>query len=698
MNAMITPLYTKRTPRILVADPSDEERAGLREFLVSEGYDVAEARSGSEAIAAYEGDGCDVVLLNALLPELDGIAVCERITSGRPGSVPAVFIMADAEDEGTVNRAFSAGAADYIHKPVNRAVLGQRLKRAITAQETAKVLDHNTAFSESIISHAVDGILTIDGDRRIRYMNPAILRLFRYTENELMGAGINTLIPSFSLEAYPSIGEAGAKVSTAVECDGFDSLGNTLPVETTVCRFPVDGEWYYTLTLRDITARRHYEEKIQYQAFYDALTGLPNRVFLKERMSYEIARSRRNGAKFALMYLDLDRFKLINDTMGHDTGDLLLQEVARRLKLSIRSDDLVARMGGDEFVVLLPNLFNAELVGKIATKILDAIKEPMLIEGNRLNLSISIGITIFPDDAQDYEMLLTYADVAMYRAKENGKDTFQAFTQELNAKAVERLDLENGLRQAVENNEFVVYYQPKVNTKNMAIVGMEALVRWQHPKLGLISPMSFIPVAEETGLIVPIGAWVLKTACANNQSLQDEGLPPLTIAVNLSMRQFEAQNMVEDILGILAETGLKPDYLELEITESIAMKNAHYTISVIQELQKTGIKFSIDDFGTGYSSLSHINSLAVDKLKIDRSFVSPINGMKEHAIIASTVLSLGKNLNMQVIAEGVETQAQVDFFTDNDCDEMQGYFIAKPMAWESFKQLYRESLLKHGAR
>lgn len=689
---MISTFYEQKTPLILIADDSLLERISLRDFLKAEGYEVAEACNGAEAVTQFHALSPDIVLLDFIMPEMDGITACRRIKGISAGEKIAVFMITSIADEESVDMAYEAGATDYINKPVNHAVLRQRIKRALEAQQTAKDLDHSNAFSESIISHSLEGIVTINAAQKIKYINPAVSRIFNFSEAQLKGADLSVIMPTFNIHDYDDQWLTKILSDTPQEMNGLKGDGGQLPLEVTVGRFQAEGQTYYSLTIRDISSRKSYEEKIQYQAFYDSLTGLPNRVFLKERMSFEIARARRNNTKFAILYLDLDRFKVINDTLGHETGDLLIKELANRLKLAIRTDDLVARMGGDEFVILLPGLFHVELVGKIASKILDTVKQPMVIDGKKLNLSISIGITIFPDDAQDSEMLLTYADIAMYRAKENGKDTFQAFTQELNTRAVERLDLENGLRQAVENNEFVVFYQPKVNTKSLQIVGMEALVRWQHPTLGLISPMSFIPVAEETGLIVPIGAWVLRTACTHNQSLVAEGLPPLTIAVNLSMRQFEAQDMVETVTTILEETGMSPEYLELEITESIAVKNAHYTVSVIQELQKIGVTFSIDDFGTGYSSLSQINSLSVDKLKIDKSFVSPIDGVKENSIIASTVLTLGKNLNMLVIAEGVETQAQVDFFTDNDCDEMQGYFIAKPMTWESFKKLYLENL------
>jgi diguanylate cyclase (GGDEF)-like protein/PAS domain S-box-containing protein len=691
---MFSTLYEKKIPQVLIANSSHQACEKLRLFLSSEGYGVTTRESIEEALTIFEQEHFRVILLEMGSRFELTLEACRQLKSTERGQETFVFftLQEGVEAEAVIDLIYEAGAEDYFSQPLHLKSLHQRIKRVLKAQEVEKALEVNTAFSTSVMGHSQEGIVTLDTDEIIKYINPAATHMFGYCEGELDESPIDLILQGLLVTDFLSSWELRNGGEIHKEMVGRHQTKGEFPLEVSISEFISEDKPYYTLTLKDITAQKNYEEKIQYQAFYDDLTGLPNRTFLKERLSLETARARRNATKFAIMYLDVDRFKVINDTLGHEMGDLLLKELAERLKHAIRTDDLVARMGGDEFVIVLPGLYHVELVGKIASKILEIVKEPMLIQGNKLNVSISIGITVFPDDAEDFEVLLTYADIAMYRAKENGKDIFQTFTPELNAKAVERLGLENGLRQALENEEFVVYYQPKVNTITMKIVGMEALVRWLHPTLGLISPISFIPVAEETGLIVPLGAWVLKQACRDNQSLCKQGLPPITIAVNLSMRQFEAQNMVEMVLEILAETGMDPQYLELEITESIAVKNAQYTVSVIQELQKIGITFSIDDFGTGYSSLSQINSLSVDKLKIDRSFVSPIDGQKENAIIASTVLTLGKNLNMLVIAEGVETQAQVDFFKDNNCDEMQGYFIAKPMPWESFKALYQENL------
>jgi diguanylate cyclase (GGDEF)-like protein/PAS domain S-box-containing protein len=677
-------IFKKKIPLILIVDDSSLARSQMKDFIETQGYKCIVASDGYEAIELFRIHKLDIVLLDFVMPTIDGADTCS-ILRDLPGfDECAVFVMTSLTDEISVNKSYEAGATDYITKPINFAVLKQRIKRTIISQQTERELIHNNAFSHSILNYAVEGILTLDDNLNIKFANPAALKILNYNETNIIGKNVQLLIPNYEIKKIPATG------NWLYELEAIKSDGMSLPIELTVSRFFVD-EYYYTIIFKDITERKQYEEKIKKQAFYDTLTDLPNRILLRERISYEIQRANRSKGKFALMYLDLDRFKLVNDTLGHDMGDKLLVDMAARLKASVREEDFVVRMGGDEFVILLTDLENAEHIGKIANTILDSIKKPLIIDGNSLSLTISIGVTIFPDDGTDYEILLTNADIAMYRAKEKGKNNFQTFTQELNAKAIERLELENSLRRAIEYNEFILHYQPKVNTHTSEIIGSEALIRWQHPKKGLLLPDTFIPLAEETGLIVQIGEWVLRTACQYNKSLQSIGFPNITVAVNLSLRQFEMQNLLEIIKNILDETGLEPQYLELEITESIAMKNVVHTVEVIKELQMIGVKFSIDDFGTGYSSLSHINDLSVNKLKIDKSFVNKISDIKETSIIASTVLALGKNLKMQVIAEGVETQNQVDFLRENNCDEMQGYFIAKPMGPDDFKKMLKRS-------
>ncbi|KZL94278.1 EAL domain-containing protein [Clostridium magnum] len=691
---MIDKMFDKRKSLILVADDSRFMRFTLREFLEKDGYEVIEAKNGKQVLSLFEERKPDIILMDFMMPEIDGVSACAQLQQLPQGRNTPVIMITSLDDEESVNLAFEAGATDYIGKPINWAVLRKRLSRLLQARRTEITLDQNDAFASSIINHAIEGIITIDVNGIIGYINPSAEKIFGYASNEVIGASINMLIPELCYNDCTNLDVNSKFPEKNLEILGRKKNNSNLPLEATISKFYVDDRFFFTIILRDITERRHYEETIRYQAFYDSLTDLPNRLLLKDRIELEISHSKHTNQNLAIMYLDLDRFKLINDTLGHDIGDKLLKEIAVRLKSCVNETDTVARIGGDEFVILLPAIAHEENIGNIATKILETIRETIIIDSHELYISVSIGVTIYPDDGKDVETLLTNADVAMYRAKEKGKNNFQLYTPALNEKALERLAMENSLRRALEYKEFVVYYQPKVSTETEQIIGMEALIRWQHPNWGLVPPAKFIPLAEETGLIVPIGEWVLRTACAQTKAFQNAGLPPLTVAVNLSALQFQLQDLTTMVSNVLEETGLDPRYLELEITESIAMQNVEHTIKMINELKAMGIKFAIDDFGTGYSSLSQLNSFSVNKLKIDKSFVSKIDGVKDHSIIASTVLALGKSMALGVVAEGVENQEQVNFFKLNKCDEMQGYFFGKPMSKEDFEMFYYKKLHK----
>ncbi len=689
---MIQNICDKRKSLILVVDDSKLIRFTFRNFLENEGYEVIEAEDGIAALSLFAKLKPDIVLMDYVMPEVDGVTACTQLQELPNGKSTPVIMVTSLEDENSVNLAFEAGATDYISKPINWAVLRQRLRRLIRARHTEIILDQSESFARSIINHAIEGIITIDINGIVRYINPAAEQIFGYMPSEIIGENINMIIPELSYRDYDNFDINDKFIHMTKEIIGQRKDTSTLSIDLTVSKFYVEEKYFFTIILRDITEQKRYEEMIRHQAFYDSLTNLPNRLLLKERIELEISRAKHTGQKVAVMFLDLDRFKLINDTLGHDIGDKVLKEIAKRLKSCVREDDITSRIGGDEFVILLPGITHEENVGRIANKILNTIKQPLIIDNHELYLTISIGITICPNDGEDDEVLLTNADIAMYRAKEKGKNNFQLYTPSLNAKALERLELENSLRRALEYKEFVVYYQPKVNTKTEKVTGMEALIRWQHPQWGLVPPQKFIPLAEETGLIVPIGEWVLHTACAQNKALQNAGFPPLTVAVNLSVRQFELQDLTKMVLKTLKETGLEPQYLELEITESIAMQNVKHTLDTISKLKAMGVKFSIDDFGTGYSSLSQLSSFSVNKLKIDKSFISKITEEKGNSIIASTVLALGKSLELGVVAEGVENEEQADFCKENNCDEMQGYFFGKPMSNENFEKFYCQKL------
>ncbi|MHB1619641.1 MAG: EAL domain-containing protein [Sulfuricella sp.] len=447
---------------------------------------------------------------------------------------------------------------------------------------------------------------------------------------------------------------------------------------------------HFIAVKEDVTERKSYESQLEHQANYDTLTELPNRNLSRDRLGQALSYARRHGRDLALMFIDLDHFKNINDSLGHNIGDLLLKQVSARLAGCVREGDTVARQGGDEFVVILSDVAAEEDISVVTRKILTAMAEPFDIDGHELYVSCSIGIALYPRDGEDAETLLKNADAALYRAKDLGRNNAQFFTAEMNVKAMERLMLENGLRHALERNEFVVHYQPQVDLRSGEIIGMEALVRWQHPELGLVSPARFIPVAEESGLIVPLGEWVLRTACAQNKAWQRAGLKPISVAVNLSARQFRQPNLVEVVAGILRETELDPAHLELELTESLVMHNVEVTIATLGRLKAMGIKLSIDDFGTGYSSLSYLKRFPIDMLKIDQSFVRDITTDPSDAAIAKTIISMAHDLQLRVIAEGVETEEQKSFLQQRHCDEMQGYFFSKPVPAVDFEVLLRE--------
>jgi diguanylate cyclase (GGDEF)-like protein/PAS domain S-box-containing protein len=433
-------------------------------------------------------------------------------------------------------------------------------------------------------------------------------------------------------------------------------------------------------THEDITERKVAEERVQYLAYYDALTGLPNRTLLQDRLTKALASARRRKDKVALLFLDLDGFKTINDSLGHSVGDLVLKQVAERLMKWAREQDTVARVGGDEFLIVLTSVKDIPDAAVAAERLMNTMTAAYVVQGHSLGISCSLGISIFPEHGADSETLIKDADAAMYCAKENGCNNFRFFTKDMNAQAVERLTLENGLRLALEKKELFLAYQPQMDIATRRVTGLEALLRWQHPELGLVPPDKFIRIAENSGLIVPIGEWVLRTACSQTRKWQDEGLLAVPVAVNVSAVQFRQASFCELIGRVLRETGLAPQYLELELTESLLLSNAHVTFTVLQDLRAMGVKLAIDDFGTGYSSLSYLKQFPVGKLKIDRSFIRDVAVNPDDAAITTAIISMARSLSLKVIAEGVEDEAQMTFLRAHQCDEIQGYYFSKPLA------------------
>ena len=433
-------------------------------------------------------------------------------------------------------------------------------------------------------------------------------------------------------------------------------------------------------TYEDITERKVAEQRIQFLAYYDDLTGLPNRTLLQDRLIKALASARRQKNKVALLFFDLDRFKTINDSLGHSVGDLVLQQVAERLKKWAREQDTVARVGGDEFLIVLTAVKEPADAAVAAERLMNVMTAEFVVQGRSLGISCSVGISIFPEHGAEGETLIKNADAAMYSAKERGCNNFQFFTKDMNANAVERLTLESGLRLALDKKELFLMYQPQIEIATGRIIGLEALLRWQHPELGLVPPDKFIRIAENSGLIMPIGEWVLRTACSQTRKWQDEGLPAVSVAVNVSAVQFRQAGFCELIRRVLHETGLAPQYLELELTENLLLSNEDVMLSVLQELKALGLKLAIDDFGTGYSSLSYLRQFPVGKLKIDRSFIRDIAVNPDDVAITTAIISMAKSLNLKVIAEGVEDEAQMTFLRAHQCDEIQGYYFSKPLA------------------
>jgi diguanylate cyclase (GGDEF)-like protein len=441
------------------------------------------------------------------------------------------------------------------------------------------------------------------------------------------------------------------------------------------------------IVFRDVTAARAMAKKMTHSFEHDALTGLPNRLLLNDRIEQAIAMAPRHDRQVAILFLDLDGFKHINDSLGHPTGDKLLQSIAKRLVGCVRNSDTVSRQGGDEFVVLLTDAGQWEDAVIVAERILKAVAQAHPIEDHDLNVTTSIGVSVYPDDGEDAETLIRNADTAMYQAKAHGRHSYKFFKPAMNVRAVERHSIEASLREAIENDEFVLHYQPKVDLETGAITGAEALIRWTHPTRGVLSPDQFVPIAEDSGLIRQIGTWVLREACRQARSWLDQGLPPITMAVNVSASELSDETYVQRLFATLSETGMEPDFLELELTESVLMKHAHSAAIILQALRRTGIRVALDDFGTGYSSLSYLRDFPIDSVKIDRSFVNEVTSLQEDTSIVKAVISMAQSLGLRVVAEGVENLDQFQFLRAHSCDEAQGFLFSRAVPPDEFATL-----------
>jgi diguanylate cyclase (GGDEF)-like protein len=499
-----------------------------------------------------------------------------------------------------------------------------------------------------------------------------------------------SLPDSYGFDTFLKVYAHSPKVPIIVLTGHDDQNVALSAVKTGAQDYLVKGKLDRELLLRSMQysiERKRYQEQLEYQANYDALTGLPNRNLLHDRLKQSVF-AQRFVRSIGVVFLDIDHFKFVNDSLGHNTGDKLLQKVAERLLDAVRDGDTVARLGGDEFILILNDQTGQEVIYRAMQRIIGKVAEPIEVDGQELMVTASAGISMYPQDGPDVETLLKHADAAMYRAKDKGRNNFQFYTAEMNRQVNERLKMESSLRRALERNEFELYYQPRFRVGSGALVGCEALLRWQHPELGLTLPERFIALAEETGLIIPIGDWVIKSACAQSREWQKKGMAPITVSVNLSMRQFKQEGLAVSVDDALRASGLDPRRLEMELTESLVMQDTEAAIRVLGRLREIGVELSVDDFGTGHSSLAYLTRLPISALKIDQSFVQAVKGTghTDEGVVAQAIISLAHNLKLKVVGEGVETGAQYEFLKKHDCDEVQGFHFGRPMPAGDFER------------
>jgi diguanylate cyclase (GGDEF)-like protein/PAS domain S-box-containing protein len=641
----------------------------------------------AEGIRRLKGKEFWAIFLNLSLPDSQGVETFDKLALAMPG-VPALII-AGAKDVGVALDALRHGAKDYLLEDrLDRDSFVRAIRNMAERKTAEEMLFTEKERAQVTLNSIGDAVLSTDLQGKVTYLNVVAEKITGWTREEAAGKDIDevfVIVDGGTRESCANPMRAAIRQNRTVgltpNCILIRRDGAEFAIEDSAA--PIhDRQGLVTgavIVFHDVSVARAMGAEMSHIAQHDTLTNLPNRTLLQDRLTQAIATASRNDSRIAVLFLDLDGFKHINDSLGHGTGDRLLQSVARRLLAAVRTSDTVCRMGGDEFVILLSEVSHAGDAGVKAGKLLSALSAPFEMEQNTLRVTASVGVSTYPEDGQSAELLIRNADLAMYQAKEKGRSNYQFFEKGMNVRAVERQSIEEDLRFALERNEFVVHYQPKIDLKTGGITGVEALVRWRHPKRGLVGPLRFISVAEDCGLILLIGKWVLRESCRQAKAWQDAGLPPIEVAVNVSSVEFRNDDFPEGVATILRETGLEPCYLELELTESVLMQHAEFSVPLLKKLKAMGVRLAIDDFGTGYSSLSYLRQFPIDTLKVDQSFIHEINAETDEATIISAVINMGCRLKHRVIAEGVETAEQLAFLRAHGCDEGQGYYFGRPM-------------------
>ena len=699
---------------VLVVENDPATRTVIRESREAVGLTVEETENGMEALAVCARTRPDLVLLDLKISGLDGFTVCSQLRQLPEGDELAVVMMTEVDDLDSVHRLFDVGATDFITKPINPTALNHRVRFLLRAREAFRAVrdsedrlarvqraasigswDWDIAADEFRLSKEARRMFGLKPDEGV-IARERFLDLIHSADRTKVARAVSDALKyneAYSISYRISRPGGGECVVHELAEPRLDGSGN--PVQ------------FYG-TVKDITEREKAETQIRMLAYYDALTGLPNRQQFREQADQAVSAARRVGTKMALIYLDLDHFKRINDTLGHTVGDRLLRRVAQALTSIVRGTDIVAkvdvetsvpsslaRLGGDEFTIMLTGLSRSESAARVAKRIQEALSRPLKLDDREYVVTGSMGIAIYPDDAEGVDLLLRNADIAMYAAKEGGRNTYRFFSEDMNERMLDRLALESDLRRALERDELVLHFQPQVEARTGKIVALEALVRWQHPQRGLLPPLDFIGIAEETGLIIPLGEWVMRTACSQAVAWREAGFAPMRVSVNVSSRQLTQGDLVTTVKKVLDATRLGGEYLELEITESSLMSDVDATTETLRGLKETGLSLSVDDFGTGYSSMSYLKRFPLDALKIDQSFVRDLTVDANDAAITKAVIALAKALDLATVAEGVEEEDQLKFLVEQGCDLIQGFLISRPVPAENISS-YLASLSSPG--
>jgi diguanylate cyclase (GGDEF)-like protein len=668
----------EREPLVLVVDDAAGTRLLAEAALRKAGYAVAAAADGGEGVAACGRLRPDLVLMDAVMPGMDGFSAVREIRRLPGGERVPIVMMTGLEDLASVQRAYEVGVTDFETKPINWLALGYRVGYILAASRALLDLARSEEKTRALVRAIPDLIFRIGEDGTVLDLVAGAGEGAAPPDHRPEGRKVEDVLPGEAAEQALRCVEA-ARSTGGIQRFEYDLAfdGDTRNYEARVVSLP-EGE--SLLISRDMTDRKRAEERLSYMAYHDALTGLPNRVTFKERLEHEIANARRRKEMVGIILFDLDRFKEINDTLGHAAGDRLLVLVGERLQAVLRETDTVARVGGDEFCAILPGQNDPNGAVEACRRIRKSFSAPFLINEQMVNITASLGISMYPLDGDNPSDLVKNADIAMFRAKSDGRDSFQAFAEEMGVAMSERIRMEKGLRSACENGEFAVLYQPEVDLASGRIVAAEALVRWLPPDGGTILPEQFIPLAEETGMVVPMSEFVLRTACRQARDWMSRGFSPLRISVNLSPRLFQGYDLAGVVMGILAETGVGPESLELEITEATAMHKLEETVKTLWKLNGFSVRVAMDDFGTGYSSLACLRRFPIRLLKIDRTFIRDLERNAEDQAIVRAILAMAGALGIEVVAEGVERAEQRDLLKAFGCPLAQGYYFGRPMS------------------